>query len=250
MNLITIFNYPNTYNYNVMCKAWLEQAYYYAEDFHIKILSDKPLNGFLNNLLKEFNSNEVSHEVRNYSSDNIFSNYPKARHNVEFKLYNLSLEKEPFIFIDADAFILNDLTKLKDLSENQEFVAINHQNIEGHTSHINYNFLNSGVQIVNDPIVYNYNEFIKTLKEDNGFKVPGTDQSILWSYFNKINYDYTNKNIGAEWNSYAPYTYWIDSENDIAKSKLMENENVYINHYWYKLKPWDLNCPVFERNLK
>lgn len=241
MNLITIFNYPkNDKKYTLMCLTWLELAKKYAKDFNVKIFTQNGVNNELKNKIEEFGFELLKKETKSVRND---SN-PKFRHNVGFKLYNLCLEKEPFIFIDADAFILKDLNHLKESSKGKPFVVVNHEKVPQHTAHLNYDFMNSGVQVCNETEILDFEKII-----DNKITVPGTDQALLHIYFKNMGYDYTHKNVGFEWNSYARYVKLNKNENGdwVGISKGLDYEHpVYINHYWYDAKPWQINCKLFK----
>jgi hypothetical protein len=75
----------------------------------------------------------------------------KWNHNVYFKLYNLCKLENPFIYIDSDAFLLEDLNLAIESSRDQPLICVNHQTVQGHTAHINFKFLNSGFMIVSKP---------------------------------------------------------------------------------------------------
>lgn len=241
MNLITIFNYPKeNKNYTKMCLLWLHFAKKYHNNLNVKIFTKDGVNNHIKNVINEYGFTLV------YGEEDIKLPFKenKFKHNIGFKLYNLCNEIEPFVFIDADAFILRDIKDLVDKSNGQEVVMINHENIVGHTSHIPFKFLNSGVQVCNDTTILKYKTILK-----QKITIPGSDQALLFSYFKNIGYDYTNPNISFEWNSYAKNVKLIKDNNDewVGKSFGLDGEHpVYINHYWYDAKPWQINCPIFK----
>lgn len=244
MNIITIFNYPkNDTNYTKMCYTWLNQIKKYSDGFNVKILTENGVNDIIKNIIEGFGFNLVTLSRKDLGYGN-----EKFAHNIGFKLYNLCNETEPFIFIDADAFVLRDLNDLVKFSEGKPFVCINHEKIPRHTAQFKYEFLNSGVQICNDPSILDFEEIIKCK-----MVVPGSDQSMLYTYFKEIEYDYTHKNVGFEWNSYAKYVKLSKSDNGewFGVSKGLNYEHpVYINHYWYDAKPWDIKCQMFKEYEK
>lgn len=240
MNIITIFNYPlENENYTKMCLIWLNQIKKHGKGFNVKIFTENGVNEIIENTITEFGFNLINLKRKELGYKN-----SKFSHNIGFKLYNLCNEIEPFIYIDADAFVLNDLNVLRAKCQKQRFVCVNHEKVPGHTSHFDYKFLNSGVQICNDPSILDFQEIIKCKMIS-----PGSDQSMLFTYFNNIQYDYTNTNVGFEWNSYARYVELQKNEEGdwIGVSKGLDYEHpVYINHYWYDAKPWDINCKLFK----
>lgn len=240
MNIITIFNYPkNDIRYTKMCYVWLNMVKKHSKGFNVKIFTEGGVNDRLKNVIDEFGFELVTLKRKDLGYRN-----NKFSHNIGFKLYNLCNETEPFIFIDADAFVLRDLNELVRSSNGKPFVCINHEKVPGHTEHIDYEFLNSGVQVCNDPSILDFDKIIKCK-----MKVPGSDQSMLYTYFKEMDYDYTHENVGFEWNSYARYVTLSKDENGewIGVSKGLNYEHpVYINHYWYDAKPWNIKCKMFK----
>lgn len=248
MKINTIMNYPDLDNFNIMSIAFIGQALKHS-NCKIEIFTEKELPSSVCNFIKKYGKDRVivsfksRKDISHLNIDKAF--LKKAAHNVGFKLYNLCNEKEPFIFIDADAFVLNDIDILIECSKDKPFIAVDHQNVQGHTSHIPHRFINSGMQIVSDPSILKYDKITERYEIDNGFIVPGTDQAMLFSYFKSIDYDYTHKKIGFEWNSCAGFTRY--NRDLTAKCVGLDNSHpVYLNHYWYKYKPWTVNCPIYK----
>lgn len=245
MLITSIFNYPDNENYNIMCSAWMHQVRKYFPDNDILVLSEKPLPRYLETKCSSLN---IRNEIRHRNTDISFLGHPdekKASHNVLFKLYNLCLIDEPFIFIDADAFVIHDTKALINASKQKPFIAVNHQVIPGHTDHLSEPVLNSGVMLVSDQKLFSWNDFMAILFRDRRFVHPGTDQSLINSFFKEANYDYTHQDVGYEWNSWARYTVF---DGEIAYCKGLPVEHpVYLNHYWNDAKPWNINCPIYAK---
>ena len=236
MKLITIFNFPNDDNYNKLCRWWLKQA---LEN------TDLPIEIWHSNNIDHLDFEEMSNPqvtiIKKYTLDLSDKIHPslisdKSKHNVGFKLYNLCHEVQPFIFVDADAIIFKNLNALVEASRRKPFIAVDHQDIPGHTSHIGTKFLNSGVQACSSPSLLNFEDIVKYLNLHNQFLVPGTDQSMIWTYFKHLQYDYTDDEIDWRWNNCAGFC------DDFDK--------ICINHYWYKFKPWKINCPKWKEFLE
>ena len=236
MKLITIFNFPNDDNYNKLCHWWLKQA---LEN------TDMPIEIWHQNNIDHLDFNEMLNPqvtiIKKDTLDLSDKIHPslisdKSKHNVGFKLYNLCNEVQQFIFVDADAIIFRNLNTLVEASRRKPFIAVDHQDISGHTSHIPVKFLNSGVQVCSSPSLLNLEDIIHYLNLHNNFLVPGTDQSMLWTYFKHLEYDYTDSEIDWRWNNCAGFC------DDFDK--------ICINHYWYKFKPWVLNCPKWQEFVK
>ena len=76
-----------------------------------------------------------------------------------------------------------------------------------------------------------FETIMKQQQKFSKFLYPGTDQSMLKTYFKYTGYDYTHPDIGFEWNHCAGVRTPVN--------------NVCINHYWYNFKPWNIDCPLW-----
>ena len=230
MKIITIFNFPNEENYNDLCQWWLKQALEHS-DLPIEIWYEENIDHLNISSERVTTIKKSSIDISKILPANLTSD--KAQHNVGFKLYNLCQETEPFIFIDADAIILKDIEPLIHASYDKPVIMVNHQKIQGHTAHFLFKFLNSGVQIVSDPDMLDFDEIVRHQLKQNMFMCPGTDQAMLWNYFVLTGYDYRHPNVGYEWNNCAGMD--------------MSPSDICINHYWYKFKPWAIDCPLWKK---
>ena len=243
MKLITIFNYPDEMKYNDLCWWWLDQAKKHACGLDIEVWYEHNVPAAMVPGVRREQKDRMP--LEDLLPPQLIDE--KAKHNVGFKLYNLCREDEPFIFVDADAIIFDDLSPLIDKSDDQPITMVNHQIIEGHTKHIPFKFLNSGVQICSDPDFLNFKKLMRSAREDGQYIVPGTDQAILYSYFKKRKYNYTHKDIGYGWNSCAGFTQEVDGK-PVCKG-LGKEYPVHINHYWYNYKPWQIDCPFYNQRV-
>jgi len=229
MKIITIFNFPDEPKYNMLCQMWLDYATKNSSDIPIEIWYESEEQPKVNVGWKDFDRVSFVRKGR-YETDYKL-NSPKEEHNIYFKLYNLCNETDPFIFIDADAILLKNIRHLIKAGIRKPVIMVNHQPIVGHTAHIPVKFLNSGVQVVSDPSLLDFNDIFWN-NITHGFIVPGTDQALLFRHFLINKYDYTHPDVGFEWNNCA--------------GSNMPLEKVGINHYWYTFKPWNINCPLWK----
>lgn len=230
MKLITIFNFPDDFKFNKLCHWWMYQALKNT-DLDIEIWYKDNIDRFIiNNKRVSFLQKDFI-DVSTILNSNLITR--KAQHNIGFKLYNLCNRSEPFIFVDADAIILRDISPLVAASQYKPFIAIDHQSIPKHTAHIPYKFLNSGVQICSDPTIIDFEQIIDIQSKMSYFEVPGTEQSMLWSYFKHINYDYTSEHVDWRWNNCAGF--------------IKNNKHTAINHYWQNFKPWKIRCALWAK---
>lgn len=238
MKLITIFNFPDNENYNNLCHWWLQQAlinsdldveiWYYDNIKHLHYIPE-----IWNERVKMLQKPKL--DISNKLPSSLVSD--KSKHNVGFKLYNLCEETEPFIFVDADAIILKNVKPLIEASKRKPVIMIDHQSVPGHTAHLSLNFLNSGVQIVSNPSLLNFEAILQYQSMYGRFICPGTDQAMLYCYFYHIGYNYRDSEIGYEWNN-------------CAGLNSVDIDTVCINHYWYNFKPWQINCPLWKEFLR
>lgn len=232
MKLITIFNFPNQENYNNLCRWWVSQSLKNSK-LNIEIWHRGSINhiAIAGVRIKFIKKTEI--EISSLLKPNLVTD--KAQHNIGFKLYNLCQESDPFIFIDADAILFKDISPLINASKYKPFIAVDHQIIPGHTSHIPHRFLNSGVQVCSDPSILDFDKIINIQNTYDNFAVPGTDQSMLWTYFKHIKYDYTHKQIDWRWNNCAGF--------------VKDEKNIFINHYWFNYKPWNIKCNFWKEYI-
>jgi lipopolysaccharide biosynthesis glycosyltransferase len=179
--------------------------------------------------------------------------------NLRFKLPNLASLTFPFLYLDADMYVLSDLDYLWERRHAKPWIAVNHQWIPSHPRTHRPPFLNSGLQLVSDPNFYNLDDILaaqnavvplsnhEKVHKDVMFSSPGHDQAVLQRYFTTIGYDYTHPEIGPGWNSCAGIT---DLRRDDGTWKahtrtLAENHDVHIIHYWKDYKPWVIDCPMY-----
>jgi hypothetical protein len=227
--------------------TWALQLRKYEPTIPVEIWYESSLSDEISECAKSLNIKTVKKEKLENDFKFPSGLHNKAQHNIFFKLYNICNESEPFIFIDADAFVLSPLTPLLEASKDKPFIAINHEKIEGHTAHLPYDFINTGVLIVSDPSFLDFDEKLGILKKDKGFAYPGTEQSLMNSYMVENKYDPTHPSIGPGWNHCAGFTRF--NEDGTAYSEgLSEEYPIYINHYWYTYKPWNVNCPLYNKN--
>jgi hypothetical protein len=246
MNIVTIMNYPlKDKNYVKMCKIWLDRVIKHGGDnvivyYHTK----KP------EYLKDF-ATKTNLSIEKGVIDKKTTN---THFNARFKLPTLAAVDVPFIFIDADAYVIHDLDFLWKHKKDKPWIGMNHQTMKQHPetqSHMAWTpFLNSGVQIVSDPKFYSLEKIKKFQSKTKNRPyqyVPGVDQSILFKYFKHIGYDYTHPKIGTEWNSCSILAKLKKDKNGIWSGNtetLNKNHPIYINHYWWKWKPWEIKCPI------
>lgn len=240
MNIVTIMNFkPDANHFQKMCYVWLKRVLKHVPPdakIHIFYKNHKPA------ILKYFKAYE--NRIKLIKGESVKANH----HNLAFKLNNLANLNMEYIFLDADMYVIKDLSPLWELRKDKPWIGVNHQWIPGHADTHRKPFLNSGLQIVSDPKFYDYNKIRSCMNKIRW--VPGTDQSALHNYFLSIKYDYTHPKVGPEWNSCAKVGQLKHEGGDDWSGHtkgLSKDHPVYINHYWWEYKPWLINCPLHNK---
>ena len=79
------------------------------------------------------------------------------------------------------------------------------------------------------------------------FACPGSDQAVLFRYFQSIGHDYTHPEIGPEWNSCAGITRLtrVGAGWKARTRGLARDHDAHLIHYWSQFKPWSIGCPLY-----
>ncbi|MBA4190741.1 MAG: hypothetical protein C0467_22375 [Planctomycetaceae bacterium] len=249
LKVVTIMNYPPEPQFRQMCYAFLDTAIANGAESVTVLYEDRPPTIALEHRRKA--DIEVvpcrSHDVGH------------SHFNLRFKLANLASLDFPFLYLDADTLILDDLNYLWSRRHAKPWIGIDHQWIPNDRRTHRSPFLNSGVQLVSDPSFYDLAAILAVqnsvaplhraaeFTKDQMFACPGVDQAILFRYFREVNYDYLHPEIGSAWNSCAGVT---EVTHDGMKWRgrtrgLAEDHDVHLLHYWSPFKPWNVHCPIY-----
>lgn len=250
MNIVTVMNYEFVdARPRVLCRMWMDAVQRHHPEATVTVLVLRALPDALARHFDTFGNVRVVTGA--YAPNTRVLRTAHATHNVFFKMFQLAQIDEPFLYLDADAVVLESLAPLWARRTEKPWIGINHQqHIPGHTGA--EPFLNSGVQLVGDPAFYDYGAILSCAERRHfTFDVPGSDQACLFTYFREIGYDYTHQALGAEWNACAGYVDvrprdggWhgrvrgLDPVHDVA-----------VNHYWRHFKPWLIGCPMYASAL-
>ncbi len=253
LKLVTIMNYPPDARYGRMCRLFLDSAIAGGAECIAILYEDHPP------IVTDLQRRGADIEIRKCPSHDV--GHPHF--NLRFKLANLAKLDHPFLFLDADTYILGDLNELWSRRRDKPWVGIDHQWVPGDPRTHRSPFLNSGVQLVGDPAFYNLDAILAVqnavaplaeasrFSKGEMFASPGADQAVLFRYFRSIGYDYTHPQIGPEWNSCAGVTE-VRREDGRWKARtvgLPETYEVKLIHYWSQYKPWAIGCPIFAESL-
>lgn len=179
--------------------------------------------------------------------------------NLRFKLPALAAIDHPFLYIDADTYVLGDLRDIWQHRTAKPWIGVDHQWVPSDARTHRSPFLNSGVQLVGDPAFYDLDAILAVqsavvplarhaeVPKAEMFPCPGHDQAILFRYFRSIGYDYTHPAVGPAWNSCAGVTrvtgrpgHW-----SARTEGLGDDYDVHLIHYWSQFKPWAIGCPIY-----
>ena len=208
LKVVTIMNYPPVVRYRRMCLAFLDSVIMSGAKSITILYEDQPPV-----IAPEHRRAADIEIVRGRSHD---LDYPHF--NLRFKLPNLAALDYPFLYLDADTFVLGDLNFLWSRRAAKPWIGIDHQWVPSDPRTHRAPFLNSGVQLVSDPAFYDLDAILAVqsavapldradeFAKEQMFACPGTDQALLFRYFRAIGYDYTHPEIGPEWNSFAGVT--------------------------------------------
>ena len=262
MNIVTIMNYDWSNKNNLaMCYRWIEQAdlWLESEDYCL-IFSSCHLPKILLDRMDASKKCKFKNCIREGFDRPVIFPAGSSKYkgeNFTYKLYVLCHINFPFLFIDSDAFIVSTLNKLKNINIDRPILAIDHENIQDITSS-HPPFINSGVLLIDDPNkdimnwdkLYAYSKkcgFVFRFKNTKQI-IPGTDQSVLKSYFDLIDYDYSNPQFNYSYNTCSLEVDFTKDQN--GNWQAMKNGNqIHIVHYWDKFKPWKIKCPIFQETI-
>jgi len=249
LKVVTIMNYPPEPRFRRMCYAFLDTVIARgARSVTVLYEDHMPV------VAPEHRAAVDIEVVRCRSRD-----LGHPHFNLRFKLANLAALDFPFLYLDADTVVLDDLNGLWVRRHEKPWVGIDHQWVPSDPRTHRAPFLNSGVQLVSDPEFYDLDAILAVqnaaaplyraaeFTKDQVFACPGTDQALLFRYFRAIGYDYTLPEVGPSWNSCAGVTA-VDHTPTGWRARtrgLSADHEVRLVHYWSQFKPWTIGCPIY-----
>jgi hypothetical protein len=250
VKIVTIMNYPPDVRYRRMCYAFLNSVIAGKAGSVTILYEDQPP------VIAPEHVRAIDIDLRRCAARDL--GHPHF--NLRFKLANLAALDFPFLYLDADTYVLGDLHELWSRRHAKPWIGIDHQRIPSDVRTHRSPFLNSGVQLVSDPAFYDLGAILSVqnaaaplghaadFTKDEMFACPGTDQAVLYRYFQSINYDYTHPAIGPEWNSCAGVSQvWRDDNMWKGRTIGLDvDHDVKLIHYWSQFKPWSIRCPIYE----
>jgi hypothetical protein len=242
LRLVTLMDFPDDEKYNLLCMIWLKYARKNAPASPITILTSRGISRAIQKYLEQSENVEVRQaQVKPLQH---FDHY-----NLAVKLYNLANLDFPFLFLDADAILLSAPSYLWDRRHYKPWIGVDDQ-----TSQLRlcapFSHLNSGMQLVSDPVFYNYDLIVKRFQA-GGYKFicNGMDQPLIFDYFRALGYDYRHPEINAGWNCCSRYCRLYKDESGRWRGitrDFPEKYEVSVVHYWNgSCRPWNLKCPLY-----
>jgi len=263
MNIVTVMNYDwDNKNYVALCYLWIKQAELWLKETDCCIIfSRNSLPKILLDKMQSSKTCQFRNSIHNGCDKKIVfpsGSFKSRGANFTYKFSAICSISFPFVFIDADAIIVSDINKIREVHNNQSqpIICIDHEQDE-QIKTANYPpFINSGVMLINDPYkeiinwnkIYDYglkHRFIFYFRDSKQI-IPGTDQAILKSYLDSIQYNYRHEEIDA---SYNPCSFGVkfSKNNNGVWEAYKNNQHMHIVHYWYEYKPWsNIQCPMFQ----
>ncbi|MCE9563133.1 MAG: hypothetical protein K8U57_13905 [Planctomycetes bacterium] len=249
LKVVTIMNYPPESRLQRMCYAFVDSVIAHGTQSLTVLYEEHPP------VISSEHRRAIDLEVVKCRSHDI--GHPHF--NLRFKLANLASLDFPFLYLDADTVVIDDLNYLWSRRHAKPWVGIDHQWIPSDPRTHRPPFLNSGVQLVSDPAFYDLDAILAVqnsvaplsraaeFTKDQMFACPGADQAVLFRYFRGIDYDYRHLEIGPAWNSFAGVTH-VKREGDqwLARTHGLDaDHDVSLIHYWSQFKPWVVGCPIY-----
>ena len=249
LKVVTIMNYPPEPRLQRMCYAFIDTIITHGAESVTVLYEDHPPS------ISPEHRRAADIEVRRCRSQDV--GHPHF--NLRFKLANLASLDFPFLYLDADTVVIDDLNYLWTRRHAKPWIGIDHQWIPSDPRTHRPPFLNAGVQLVSDPAFYDLDAILAVqnsvaplsrtaeFTKDQMFACPGADQAVLYRYFREIGYDYLHPEIGSTWNSCAGVTEVKREGNRwLARTRgLVAGHDVHLIHYWCQFKPWVVNCPIY-----
>jgi len=240
-------DYADSPKFNLMCMIWMKRLQQHAPHSRIRVLTRRGLPRAVERYFAEFDNVEVIPAQRRDLG-------PFDHFNLSVKLYNLAALDYPFIFLDADMFVIDDLEYLWQRRDDKPWIGIDDQSSQLGLC-APFAHLNSGLQIVSDNAFYDYDAIVRCFDEHGRrFLVNGEDQSLLFEYFRAIGYDYKHPEIDEGWNCCSRFAQLHKDARGAwrgVSKGLPRSYPVHIVHYFNGAsRPWHIGCPLFAEEAK
>lgn len=222
MRLVTIMNYSDPIGI-AMCKGWLYLARRFCKAMPITVLHRDPIPEII-----QFATNFNSVEIQQMSTKGILEPELSGRFGRPAQFFKLGLWRwaelaglEEFVFIDADAWIVRDISPLFEAAKQKAFVCTTERVIEKGQPGEGEPLLNTGVFAYSKSrkLGITYGKLLEEFERcGKSILAPTGDQGLLWSYFRRLGYNWELPEIGQEYNTFA---------NGIRVEKLGDSIEVY-----------------------
>lgn len=191
-----------------MCKGWLYLARRFCRATPIIVLHSKPIPEIL-----QFAAHFNNVEVRQMSTSGIIEPWASGPFGRPAQLFKLGLWRwaeqaglEEFVFIDADAWIVRDISPLFGAVKQKAFVCTTEKIIEKGQPGEGEPLLNTGVFAYSKSrkLGITYEKLLEEFERCGKLiPVPTGDQGLIWSYFKRLGYNWELPEIGQEYNTFA-----------------------------------------------
>lgn len=263
MNVVTVMNYDWS-NFQLVCLGytWIQQAkQWLTSKDHCIIFTSQPLPSLLQNTLEQSTTCSFSVCVRPGFHEDIY--VPQCYNtkqfnskNIAYKLYVLCQLEFPFVFLDADAFLVGELSELESLlNADRPVFFVEHEQAIVDEFKLTSNFINSGCIVATKAQrefldwhkLYKFGKqrnFVFRFAEDSRI-IPGSDQALLAAYARHTQYEYRHAILDNRYNCGARYADTPVKDAQGRWTCMVQDTPVKVLHYWYE-KPWIADCPIYK----
>lgn len=205
MNIVTLMNYEDERRV-LMCKMWLYLVRRFHPEANVTVLHHDRFEG-----IRSFAERTGARALRTDLTDiPSAAAWTKASPGTECPWMDLTISVwrmygraglTRFLFVEADAFVLGDLSSFWKLSEEKPFIGIAERARWGEIAP----YMNMGVYAYNSTDGFLTYEKLFRYWRRCGYRVPYPvgDQGLVNGYFKEIGYSPFHPNVGIEYNCLA-----------------------------------------------
>lgn len=204
MHILTVMDYTTEPGIT-MCKAWILLARRFNPRARITIFYTKPIDkirSFASRYTSvHFRKLTIPRRVRHITEG--FTHHPVQELQLSVWAQTEKLGIHRYIYIDADAFILDSLDQWWNHIDDKPYIGIPERRMANGTL-----LLNAGVYSYSSRNGFvTLNKLLEQYKRDNQkIRFQAGQQGLLNAYFQYIHYDFTHETIGHEYNTIARFS--------------------------------------------
>lgn len=205
--VVTIMNYPEGSIEEAMCKGWLYLIRRSNPGVPVVVFHERPT--------PELRAFAPWARFERLSAEGVLNRSSAVGRVCEGMEYKLALWKSvgdvvrgPFVFLDADAWVLGPIDTLIEIAPTKSFAALEEGVYSlgpafGKTFGPPRKHMNSGVFTCSGDGLITYGALVDQYARDGGINWLTGDQGILNAYFDRIGYDWSHPSLDFTWNCMA-----------------------------------------------